>query len=668
MENASTTTEADPQTSDVGVQVQQLALDEGSRTNDGDVREIVENIREMNETGKGRNRVSEPKGRNKQRKEENGGQETGVKQMNGKSNKKGKEANKVEEKENEIIDENKKNERPKASRKRKSSRPTQPERASSPNSAPVMLEKQEVLNERTRVSNALLVPSSALQEDDIPLQYSKTPRLRKKSDESSQSLEKNTEQSDISTCSSDGAAAYMAQTSSSKKPSEVSEKEFSQLTVCLEDTGDKQEVTSYGEEREEEFHEEDVKNDKDNSAKKSSPQQLSVEERQSRVLAEEDKGFRSLNERQTQTEEKDSAAASKRETTFETVENKETNSVQNINEKKRKTEKKRKKVKRTKKTKRTEPANEKVTQEESGGGGNENKGGRVLRSKVKKQNSGAEIGSCKGQGEDRNGKSLGKETRQTPHDCDDPAATKKCKTDNTCLKGHEPTMLLLSSPEAHQLPRESKLSSREMDPLVDKPRPSRGVTSRATRDDSSQEPETELQGELNENNNKVSQSEHPRDYNSGQESLVLKDNRIQKVECLHKSSRQVKSGDFSSGKNGEKDSPERKNNKRIDLSSKKSRRSKQARQKVEDIDNAVFSKRQAPGAVETGNNASSTSLKTKTTSPVTDHLNGKGKNPAEQHVTVSGKTTKTLKENAPTGKKRGKKRYGTICVSVHEVL
>lgn len=665
MEDASTTAEADPQTSDVGVQVQQLALDEGSRTNEGDVREIVDDIREMNETGKGRNRVSEPKGRKRQRKEENGGQETGVKQMNGKSNKKGKEANKVEEKENEIIDENEKNERPKASRKRKSSRPTQPERASSPNSATVMLEKQEVLNERTRVGNALLVPSSALQEDGIPLQYSKTPRLRKKSDESSQSLEKNAEQSDISTCSSDGAPAYMAQTSSSKKPSEVSEKEFAQLTVCLEDTGDKQEVKSYGEGREDEFHEEDVKNDKDDPAKTPS-QQPSVEEQQSRVLAEEDNGFRSLNECQTQTEEKDSAAASKRETTFETVENKETNSIQNINEKKRKTEKKRKNVKRTKKTKRTEPANEKVTQDESGGGGNENKGGRVLRSKAKKQNSGAEIGPCKGQGEDRNGKSLGKETRQTPHDCDDPAATKKCKTNNTCLKGHEPTMLLLSPPEAHQLPRESELSSREMDPLVDKPRPSRGVTSRATRDDSSQEPETELQGELNENNNKVSQSEHPRDYNSGQESLVLRDNRIQKVECLHKSSRQVKSGESSSRENSEKNSPEQKNI-GTDLSSKKSRRSKQVRQKVEDIDNAVFSKRQAHGAVETDNKTSSTSLKTKTTSPVTDHLNGKGKNPAEQHVTVSGKTTKTLKENAPTGKKRRKKRYGTICISVHEV-
>lgn len=708
VEDAATMALADPQTSDVGVQVQELAGEvsrrnsedaqkfdvvvgetkksdkereaapeemalagEGSQANGEDVRAIDDVVRETTKFGKGTEGVLEVKQKNKNKKKVKNGEAETDKQRNDKSDKKGKGANKGSRgKENEVDDEEEtESERTKASRKRRSGA-TQQERAGSPNNTTTTAGTQGELHERTNVGNAWLA-YCASQDGDVPLQYSRTPRLRKNSEDSNQSLEKkpSSEKSDISTCTSETPISA-AEASTSKKQT----KEFPQLAVCVENTGNKQVVKSIEVEREGGFHEGDAKDDKDGSAKKSSEQQTE-EEQQSHVLMREDKGFESPNECHMETiegreEEEDEkiVADSKTVNSVEDLQHEEPKGVQNVNKKKRRIKAKVKKEnKRTKKTKEVKSTEGKVSQEDSSvkerneDEGNENNGGRVLRSRAKKLKSGGETDPFKGQVNDRNSKSFDEEfeTRQNPHDSHETTeATKECKTgDDAYLKGHEPPMLLASSPDVDHPVRESELSSREMDPLVDGLRP--GVTSRAAVDETTQQPETEVQGELNEgecNNKAALGAERLKDYKSDQGSSVLNHNPISEVGekinrgCLNRVLEEAKSGKSSSGKNDKKKTnlAEGKNNK-TDLSSKKCRKSKQTKREVQDGNDASASKRQDSDAIELDNNICPTSKEAKSTSSGT----GQPKTKRPKHTATQ---PVTLKENAPNGKTRGKKR------------
>lgn len=619
MEDAATMAQVDHQTADAGIQVQEWALNEGSRKNAEDARKIDEVVQGTSESCKGGKTVIEPTEiDNNKRNAKDGEQETELKNRNEKARRKGKKCGKGKGK-------------PKASRQRKSVSTLQ-ERAASPNEVSAISEKHEKLHDRIKVVDAWLV-SSALQKDDVPLQYSKTPRLWKKSDESSNSFENMAETSDINTCTSvRDAQALMAETNTSKKHGEVLSEGIPQLAVCLEDT-ENERVVKNDEVREAGLNEKNVKNDKEDSARIS--QQQSVKEQQSHVLMEEKEegGFESKMPGNVR--------------------------VLNVKQKKRKT-------KRTKKTKEVELAEEKLSQDENSvekengetrrqDKADENQSGRVLRSRAEKS-SVVEMDPFKGHREDRNNKSLDKQCRQIPHDSNQTVATKKRKTDDSCLKGHEPAMLLTSSPEDHQCPRETELSSREIDTLVDEVRPQRGVMTRATTVDASQRPETEIQRELTEENNKATYSERLGDYNSGQGSLVLSDNRIKEVgekislECLHSSLEEVKSGRSSSEENGNKKSnTERKNNEKTELSSKKCKKSKQGRKKAE------YKKQDSSAVDPRDNHTRSTSNKAKSTDK--GQWKRKRQNPTEQPaVKVSEKTDTVLKENAPNGTTAAKKR------------
>ena len=612
MEDASTMAQVDHQTADVGIQVQEWALNEGSRKNAEDARKIDEAIQGTSESCKGGEAVIEPTEKdNNKRKAEDGEQETDLRNRNEKARRKGKKCEKGKRK-------------PKASRQRKSVFTLQ-ERAAPPNEVSAISEKHEELHDRIKVVDTWLV-SSALQKDDVPLQYSKTPRLRKKSDESNNSCENMAETPDINTCTSvRDAQALMAETNTIKKHGEVLSEGIPQLAVCLEDTENERVVKSDEEVREAGL------NDREDSAR--ILQQQSVKEQQSHVLMEEKEegGFESK------------MPGSER--------------VLNVKEKKEKT-------KRTKKTKEVELAEEKLSQDENSvekengetrrqDKANKNQNGRVLRSRAEKRSSVVEMDPFKGHREDRNNKSLDKRSRQIPHDSNETVATKKRKTDDSCLKGHEPAMLLTSSPEDHQCPHETELSSREIDTLDDEARPLRGVMTLATTVDTSQQPETEIQRELTE----AAQSERLGDYNSGQGSLVLSDNRIKEVgkkislECLHSSLEEVKSGRSSFEENGNKKS-ERKNNEKKELSSKKCKRSKQGRKKAE-------YKKQDSSAVDLRDSHTlSTSNKVKSTASDKGHWKRKRQNPTEQPAAVKDaeKTDAVPKENKPNGTTAEKKR------------
>ena len=636
----------DHQTAEVGIQVQELALNEGSR-------KIDEVIQATSESCKGRKTVMEStKKDDNKRKGKDCEQETDLKNGNKKVRKKGKKFEKG--KGNEKIKDKEKNEKPKASQKIQSVS-TRQERAAPPNEVSVMSEKQEKLHDGIKAGDAWLV-SNASQEDDVPLQCSKSPRLRKKSDENNHSFENSTETSDImNTCTSVDTQALMAETNTGlNKHCEVLAEGISQLAVCLKDTENERTVKGDEEVREAGLNEENVKNDKEDSVRIS--KQGSVKEQQSHVLMEE---------------REEGGFESKMSDTFEDVQGKGSKRVRNVKERNRKIKEKRENT-RTKKTKKVALAEKKISQDENSvenengetkreGKVNENLGGRVLRSRTKKRSSEVEIHPCKGHREDRNDKSLDKQSRQIPHDSDQTVATKKHKTDDSCLKGHEPAMLLTSSPEDHQCPHENELSSHEINTLVDEARPLRGVKTRATTDDTSQRPETEIQRELKGENKKAAQSERLGDFNPGQGSLVLDDNRIREVgekinrECLYSSLEEVKSGRSSSEENGNKKS----NNEKTELSPKKSKRSiKQTRKKVGCNNDADVSMRQDSSAIDPrDNHTRSTGKKAKSTTSDNARWKRKRQNPTEQPaVKVSEKTDATLKENAPNATTEEKKR------------
>ena len=156
MEDAATMAQVDHQTADVGIQVQEWALNEGSRKNAEDARKIDEVIQGTIESCKGGKTVIEPTEiDNNKRKAKDGEQETELKNRNEKARRKGKKCEKGKGK-------------PKASRKRKSVSTLQ-ERAAPPNEVSAISEKHEKLHDRIKVVDAWLV-SSALQKDDVPLQ------------------------------------------------------------------------------------------------------------------------------------------------------------------------------------------------------------------------------------------------------------------------------------------------------------------------------------------------------------------------------------------------------------------------------------------------------------------------------------------------------------------
>ena len=167
----------------------------------------------------------------------------------------------------------------------------------------------------------------------------------------------------------------------------------------------------------------------------------------------------------------------------------------------------------------------------------ESQGRRVLRSRAKECYSGVELDTKKGEKR----KALGTKTRQkTQVSLVETAITKKCKTDHGDLKGRELAVLDESTPETDQSPRETKMSSREIDRLVEEPRPSQEVTTGTPAgDETSQQPEPEALGRLNEGKT-CSQDECLQDYTSDQGRLGLNVNRISTSEetifdnCLHK--------------------------------------------------------------------------------------------------------------------------------------
>ena len=704
VDDASTMAQIDPQTCDVGVQALELAaVDEGFRKNDKDVRKNDEDVlksdediqrieedapktdehvltsadedvrevddvrrndedaqktdevlRGIDDPSKGRKRVADAKERNNNKRMVKDSKPDGNKGRNDKRNVRRNRANKGMGNDIEMTDKKVKKESQKSLRKRKC-RPTKEERDVSLNNS-LSENHDDKLHGRTKVSNAWLA-SSASQEDDTPLLYSKTPgRLRKKSDESNRSLREGTEKSNIGTrVTEETAAACMAESSPSEKQSEFSPDTSPQLPVVVEDIGEKQEVNSTEIGRGEKNHKKHVHDDIDATVKPKSSQQRTVEEQQHCVvMRQEEKGFLSLNECQKRLEEEESTVSKKTN-----LHNNESTKENGQKSKKKPENKRKKKSKEDKSTEKkvsddNTPVQEKTKTEDEG---EKEKGGRVLRRRTKKRSYGVEIDPCKGQRDDS--KTVCTETAQKPYDNEGDATVKKCKSDDICLKGHEPAM----SPEANQLAGESELSSREIVPLVDEPPASQGVTSRSTANDASQQPETEMQGELNEGNNRDCHGVRLTDYNSVQGCSDLKYNQVTEVReviinqgCDHRALEEVKSEKSSGGKKAGPEA-EGKNNKNVDVSSTKRRKCKQAEQNIEDIDNACVAKRQDSDAFDPDNDKSSTRQKAKSTFQDTGHSKPTGSRlPAEPSVTVCENTTTTLKEKVPNDKTAGKKR------------
>ena len=256
--------------------------------------------------------------------------------------------------------------------------------------------------------------------------------------------------------------------------------------------------------------------------------------------------------------------------------------------------------------------------------------------------------SIKGQVEDI--KTLGTETRQEPDDKGTIATKKNDKIDERCLKGHEPVMSHMSSPQAKKLTREPELSSHEIDPPVDE--------NPVTSCDTSQQPETEIQGGLNEENNKVAEGELLMDYNSAQGGSDKRDNRIKeagkktKRDYFHKELGKKKSRKSPIDVKNEINAAEKeKENQNIDLCLTKCEDARQTGKNSEH-DNANVSKEKDTDVVNKDGSASSTrEIVQSAIFPDTFQSKRKGsKHPC-------GKTKTFLKEKALNGEARGKKRY-----------
>ena len=685
MEDASTMAQVDLQTCDVGVQALEMIEDvqkpddnvhriaEDARTNDGHVYMIDECVRkndeytpengedgrkiykDLQETDKVRNRgeviksrmdesfrrrkrVPEPEERTNDKRDVKNAQPEKNKGRQNKRNE--KKTNKGEDAANEVIAKKKDEENPKVSRKRK---PLKME--SGMDSINAMVEDNDKdVRKRAKAGSAWLLSSTSREEDIPPLEYSKTPgRLRKKSDESSQSWEKRTDK-EVVAYSGEEIAGLATETSASEKSSKCSFGKLSQLTVCIEDVGPKRglKVNENGAEVEEVSHKENTDDDKELTEESSRP-----------ALEKDEECSLGLTYRQKPLEGKPTGP--RRKNAFEIEENQDSNKVQNKNKKARKVKEKggNKKRKETKKVKsaKEKDCEDKIPHEEKGEyEKTRDKGGRALRKRTAQKRN-CDVGldlSIKGRVEDI--KTLGTETRQEPDDKGTIATKKNDKIDERCLKGHEPVMSHMSSPQAKKLTREPELSSHEIDPPVDE--------NPVTSCDTSQQPETEIQGGLNEENNKVAEGELLMDYNSAQGGSDKRDNRIKeagkktKRDYFHKELGKKKSRKSPiDGKNEINAAEKEKENQNIDLCLTKCEDARQTGKNSEH-DNANVSKEKDTDVVNKDSSESSTrEIVQSAIFPDTFQSKRKGsKHPC-------GKTKTFLKEKALNGEARGKKRY-----------
>lgn len=595
-------------------------------------------VKRMDESVRRRKSVPEPEERTNDKRDVKNAQPEKNKGRKTKRNE--KKTNKGEDAANEVIAKKQDEENPKVSRKRK---PLKLE--SGTDSINAMAEDNDKdVRKRAKAGIAWLLSSTSREEDIPPLEYSKTPgRLRKKSDESSQSWEKRTDK-EVVPYSGEEVAGLATETSASEKSSDCSFGKLSQLTVCIEDIGPKRglKFNENGEEVEEVSHKENTADDND-----------LIEESSRPTLEKDEECSLGLTDRQKPLEGK--RTGPRRKNAFEIEENQDSNKVQNKNKKARKVKEKggNKKRKETKKVKsaKEKDCEDSIPHEEKGEyETTHDKGRRALRKRTApKRNCGVGLDpSITGQVEDS--KTLGTETRQEPDDKGTIATKKNDKIDERCLKGHEPVMSHMSSPQAKKLPRESELSSHEIDPPVDE--------NPVTSCDTSQQPETEIQGGLNEENNKVAEGELLMDYNSAQGGSDKRDNRIKeggkktKRDYFFKELGKKKSRKSPiDGKNEINAEEKEKENQNIDLCLTKCEDTRQTGKNSEH-DNANVSKEKDTDVVNIASNESSTRQIVKSAIfPDTFQSKRKGsKHPC-------GKTKTVLKEKAPNGETKGKKRY-----------
>ena len=653
--------QVDSQTCEAGVQVEDMALaHDCSRMDGGDVREVNEDLRETSETSKEKERVTETKGKASKRGTVKENRRDTNKRKNAKTKKKAKdqtvqkckEVDKDEVEENGMFHEEGDNNR-KVLRKRKF---LQREGVAPQSEAKAMAEIKQTVAYTVTEKELHLEQTTAqtdksaanvFQEDDVPFQYSLTPRRLQTLQENNQSLEKHNDttsgstQYDI-TCSKEEG-------NNSTKRSEVAVKEFPRLEKSVEDNSNKEVLENAQEDSE-------VNTDGFVAmplGERSVESENVTSEEQKSALIEDVNDFIELLEAGMKLQDEEELPGDSEKTDAdEGLQSHELPDVEDVNEEMRKNGKKGSKRKR--KAKQMKSAEEEIQedegkiQEHSAVESNESQGKRILRSRVKECHSGVQLDTKKGEKR----KVFGPKTRQKRRDSVvETAVTEKCKPEGWDLKGRELTMLDKSTPETDQLPRETNMSSREIDRLVDEPRPSRVVMTRTpASDETSQQPEPEVLRRSNEGNTS-SQGESLGDYTSDQGRLVLNVNGISILEettldnCLHKHVEEGKSP-CHRGLH-----PDQENNNKLDLCSK-TRNIAPSGAQFQDTDDISASEKQDSDSTEADCNTHLTRQTAKSTSRDT----GRSRRGGQVPVGVSVLTAASSKENAPKGKLKSRKK------------
>ena len=657
MANTSTMVQVDSRTCEVGVQVQNLALaDDLSRMDGDDVREVNEDLRETSETSKEKKRVTKAKGKaskgvtveeNKKDADKRTNAKTKEKTAKVKTVQKCKQVDEDKGKEIEVIHEEG-DYKGKVLRKRKSS---QREGVTRQNETEAMAEKQQTVtstqeeihlekqsiaqmnkreefqHEGANLSDSLLA-LNASQEIDAPFQYSITPRRLQKLGENNPSPKKHSgsTQNDITYSEEEEKT--------SKQQTEVVPKEVPQLVQGTSIEAVLEHVEQVFEDDKDGF----VVNE-DGFQVRPSPER-SIEngkvgsEEQKSALIEEHIALTELREAKIQLQDEQGVDKD--------TQGHELPGVKQVNEEMRKIEKKESIRKR--KAKQIKPAEEEIQedegniQENSAVKANGNQGRRVLRSRAKGCHSGVKLDTKRGEKR----KAFGTKTRQNRQDSvGETAVTEKCKPDGCDLKGRELTMFDKSTPETDQLPRETDMSSREIDPVVDQPRPSREIiTHTPASDETSQQPEPEVLGRLNEGTGNISShGERLRDYESDQGRLVLNVNRISTLEettfdhCLHK--------DLEEGK------CPRQNGLHQDQQDDNTNIAPSGQQFQDVVDDDSASKKQGSDSTEADYNTHLTQQTAKSKSRDAGRSNRDGQDPAGVSILKAASS----KENAPQDRK-----------------
>ena len=644
MKNTSTMVQVDSQTCEAGVQVEDMALaHDCSRMDGGDVREVNEDLRETSETSKEKKRVTETKGKASKR-----GTVKESKKDTDKRKKKTakdqtvptcKEVDKDEVEENGMFHEEGDNNR-KVLRKRKFS---QRESVAPQSEAKAMAEKkqtvastEEELHLEQITAQTDKSAANVLQEDDIPFQYSLTPRRLQTLPEDNQSLEKHNDttsgstQYDI-TCSKEEG-------NNSTKRSEVALKEFPRLEKSVEDNSNKEVLKNAQEDSE-------VNTDGFVAmplGERSVENENVTSEEQKSALIEDVNDLIELHEAGMKLQDEEELPRDSEKTdTDEDIQSHELPDVEDVNKEMRKNgekgSKRKRKAKQMKSAEGEIRKDEGKIREHSAVESNESHGKRVLRSRVKECHSGVQLDTKKGEKR----KLFGPKSRQKRQDSAvETALTEKCKPEGWDFKGRELTILDKSTPESDQLPRETDMSSGEIDRLVDEPRPSRAVMSRTlTSDETSQQPEPEVLRRSNEGNT------------SDQGRLVLNVNRISTLEetildnCLHKHEEEGKSP-CHRGLH-----PDQENDNKLDLCSE-TRNIAPSEEQFQDTDDISASRKRGSDSNEADCNMHFTQQTAKSTSRDTGHSRRHGQDP----VGVSNLTAASSKENAPKGKLKSRKK------------